>query len=64
MGAEQHAELMGKYGVPDMGELSVPGSPLSEILDRLDTTRKLSGEDKQYLRDKGLFDLSTFVESA
>lgn len=63
MGAERHAELMEKYCVPNMGELSVPGSPLSEILDRLDKARKLSGEDKQYLRDKGLFDLSTFVET-
>jgi len=60
--AERHAELLARYCVPGMGDLSVVGSLLSTILERLDTSRALSPEEKQYLRDKGLFGLCDFVE--
>jgi hypothetical protein len=60
--AERHAYLITKYHIPNMGDLSIVGSQLSSVLDRLDTHHSLSAEDKQYLRDKGLFDLHTFVK--
>ena len=60
--AERHNKLIAKYCVPDMGDYSDAGSYLSSILDRLDTNHALSSEDKQYIRDKGLFDLSEFVK--
>jgi hypothetical protein len=58
----RHAHLIAKYYVPDMGDHSIVGSPLSSLLDRLDVQHSLSAEDKQYLRDKGLFELHTFVK--
>jgi len=59
--AERHNELIEKYYVPDMGGNSSNGSDLSLILERLDINQSLSSEDKQHLRDKGLFDLNAFV---
>ena len=44
-----------------MGDYSAVGSELSPILDRLDVNRALSDEDKQWIRDKGLFELCEFV---
>jgi tetratricopeptide (TPR) repeat protein len=58
---ERHKQLMAKYFVPPMGDYSAVGSELSSILDRLDVNRTLSVEDKQWIRDKGLFDLCGFV---
>ncbi len=59
---ERHIQLIAKYCVPNMGDYSAIGSHLSLILERLDLNRSLSPEDKQYIRDKGLFDLSEFVK--
>lgn len=59
---KRHELLMAKYYVPDLGGNSTIDSPLAFILDRLDTSNALSVEDKQYLRDKGLFDLHQFVK--
>ncbi|MDD4929224.1 MAG: hypothetical protein PHP85_08110 [Gallionella sp.] len=59
---ERHHQLMAKYYVPDLGGNSTSDSPLAFILDRLDTNNALPSEDKQYLRDKGLFDLHHFVK--
>lgn len=59
--AARHQWLLTKYSIPDMGDHTRAGGYLSQILERLATTRVLSVEDKQFLRDKGLFDLSDFV---
>jgi len=59
---EQHRQLMTKYYIPDLGGNSTSDSPLAFILDQLDTNNTLSSEDKQYLLDKGLFDLHHFVK--
>lgn len=59
--AARHNQLIAKYYVPDMGGNSSIGSDLTLILERLDIDRSLSTEDKLYIRDKGLFDLSEFV---
>ena len=61
--AERHNQLIAKYYVPNMGDHSAVGSPLSLILERLDVNRALSAEDKKYIRDKGMFDLCRFVEN-
>ena len=61
--AERHNQLIAKYYVPNMGDYSAVGSYLSLVLERLDVNRALSSEDKQYIRDKGLFDLSEFVKT-
>ncbi|MFA4902266.1 MAG: tetratricopeptide repeat protein [Desulfobaccales bacterium] len=58
---ERHNQLIAKYFVPYMGDYSGVGSELSSILDRLDVNRALSVEDKQWIRDKGMFDLCEFV---
>jgi hypothetical protein len=60
--AERHSELIAKYCISDMGDNSTVGSELSSILERLDVDRALSHKDKQYIRDKGLFDLCAFIE--
>jgi hypothetical protein len=60
--AERHRHLMAKYYVPDLGGNSTSDSPLAFILERLDTSKALSTEDKQYLRDKGLFELHQFAK--
>ena len=44
-----------------MGEYSAVGSKLSSILDRLHVNRALSVVDKQWIRDKGMFDLCKFI---
>jgi hypothetical protein len=59
---ERHNQLITKYFVPEMGDYTAVGSELSSILDRLDVNRSLSVEDKQWIRDKGLFDLCEFVK--
>ena len=58
---ERHKQLIAKYSVPNMGDYSAVGSELSSILDRMDVNRALSVEDKQWIRDKGMFDLCEFV---
>lgn len=60
--ADRHRHLMAKYYVPDLGGNSASDSPLAFILDRLDASNTLSVEDKQYLRNKGLFDLHQYVK--
>lgn len=45
-----------------MGSHSIEGSPLSQILERLDKDRSLSLDDQQFLKDKGLFDQYKFVQ--
>jgi tetratricopeptide (TPR) repeat protein len=45
-----------------MGSHSIEGSPLSRILERLDTNRSLSLNDLQFLKDKGLFDQYKFAQ--
>lgn len=54
--ADRHLYLIRKYSIPDMGGNSIEGSPLLQILDRLDTDGRLSLGDQQFLKDKGLFD--------
>lgn len=63
LNAERHNQLLAKYYIPDMGGNSAIGSDLSFILDRLDKDSALSPQDKQYIRDKGLFDLCEFVKN-
>ncbi len=60
---ERHGQLIGKYFIPNMGDNSAVGSDLSLILERLDVNHSLAPEDKQYIRDKGLFDLCKFVKN-
>jgi hypothetical protein len=57
-----HDRLLAKYSVPNMGEHTAAGGPVATILERLDTKGRLPAEDLKFLRDKGLFDLCTFVE--
>lgn len=59
---ERHNQLITKYCIPNMGSYSAVGGELSPILERLDTNRALSAEDKQWIRDKGLFDLNEFIK--
>ncbi len=59
---ERHNQLINKYFIPNMGGYSAVGSELSLILDRLDTNKTLSAKDKQWIKDKGLFDLNEFVK--
>ena len=61
LGAEQHQQLLAKYSVPDMGDYTAPGGRVSLILERLEMGGELSREDKQFISDKGLFDLVEFV---
>ena len=49
--AARHQWLLTKYSIPDMGDHTRAGGYLSQILERLATTRVLSVEDKQFLRD-------------
>lgn len=57
-----HERLLAKYCVPNMGEHTAAGGPVVAILERLDAMGRLPDEDLKFLRDKGLFDLCTFVE--
>ncbi len=57
-----HVRLLAKYCVPSMGDHTSAGGPVVAILERLDATGRLPNEDLKFLRDKGLFDLCTFVE--
>ena len=59
--AERHHQLIAKYFIPSMGRYSDVGGELSPILERLDN-QALTSTDKQWIRDKGLFDLCKFVE--
>lgn len=61
--AERHNQLIAKYYVPHMGDYSAVGGYLSLILERLDVNRGLSSDDKQFIRNKGLFDLFKFVKT-
>lgn len=58
----RHDELMAKYCVPSMGDHTAVGGPIVAILERLDSKGRLPDQDLKFLRDKGLFDLCTFVE--
>jgi tetratricopeptide (TPR) repeat protein len=60
--ADRHRYLIQKYAIPSMGSHSIEGSPLSRILERLDTNRSLSLNDLQFLKDKGLFDQYKFAQ--
>lgn len=60
--ADRHRYLIEKYSIPSMGSNSIEGSPLSQILERLDRDGCLSLDDKQFLKDKGLFDQYKFVQ--
>ena len=59
--AERHSQLVAKYFIPNMGDYSAVGGRLSSILERLDVNRIISPDDKQFIRDKGLFELHEFV---
>lgn len=60
--AERHQALITKYVIPNMGDYSAVGGPLSGILDRLDVNKRLPQDDKTFIRDKGLFALCKFVD--
>ena len=60
--ADRHQYLIKKYAIPSMGSHSIEGSPLSQILERLDKDGSLSLDDQQFLKDKGLFDQYKFVQ--
>lgn len=62
MNAERHNQLIAKYFIPNMGGYSAVGGELSPILECLDVNKALSAKDKQWIRDKGLFDLCDFVK--
>lgn len=57
-----HDRLLAKYCVPSMGDHTAAGGPVLAILERLDANHRLAADDLKFLRDKGLFDLCTFVE--
>lgn len=59
---ERHNQLIAKYSIPNMGSYTAVGGEVSTILECLDTNKALSEEDKQWIRDKGLFDLCEFVK--
>lgn len=59
---DRHRYLIEKYAIPSMGSHSIEGSPLSQILERLDNDGRLSADDQQFLKDKGLFDQYKFVQ--
>jgi hypothetical protein len=55
--------LLEKYRIPNMGDYSKPGSVLCDILQRLDTNKKLDEVDKKWIRDKGMFNFYKFLEN-
>lgn len=60
---ERYNYLITKYFIPNMGHYSSIDGELPPILDRLDANGSLSPDDKQWIRDKGLFDLNNFIKN-
>ena len=60
---ERDEYLLKKYRIPQMGDYSQPGSILCDILERLDTNKRLNKSDKQWIRDKGMFNFYKFLEN-
>ncbi len=63
MSKETDEHLLKKYRIPQMGDYSQPGSVLCDILQRLDTNKKLGETDKKWIRDKGMFKFYKFLEN-
>ena len=62
MSGSRDRHLLEKYFVPNMGGYSEPGSHLCGILHRLDENGYMYNDDKQWIRDKGMFTFVKFIK--